>query len=227
MAEARKKVVKKRVPNGVWYTDGTIRIDNVRFSHPHIHEAWGGTNDDGTPQPKKFSVQGLLDKKTHKEVVTQLIVPRINELLAEAKVDKLAREKKFCRDGDDGDKPEAYGHYTVSAREDRRPAVRTADKTKLAESAVEEMKRLFYGGAYGSILIRPWYQSGKSKSGKDYGKRVNAGLQAIQFVRHGEPFGEGHITDEEVDDVFESYDDEDNGGFDDDGLGSDDDLGGL
>lgn len=221
MAEAaKKKVVKKRVQNGVLYTDGTIRIDNVRFSHPHIDKPYKGKNDADTAVPK-YSVTGLIDKKTHREVVTQLIVPRINELLKENKVERLAKDKKFCRDGDDGDKKEALGHYTVSARDDRRPAVRGASKEKISDPTV--IRDLFQGGHWGTILIRPWFQK------NDFGTRVNAGLSAIQFVRRDETFGEGGVTDEEVDDVFEEHDDEDNGGFDDDGLGGDaeDDLGGL
>lgn len=217
---AERTVVKKG-KNFVEYSDGTLRIDNVRFSHPHIDKPYAGKTDDGKPATPKYSVVGLLNKKTHVEA-KDACVRMIDRLLKENKLERLASDKKFIRNGDDGDKPEAFGHWTVSAREERRPGVRDADNSKMRDDA--EIREKFYGGAFGTILIRPWYQS------NTYGKRVNAGLSAIQFVKHGEAFGEGRISDDEIDDTFESHesdDDDANGGFDDDGLGGDDEFGGL
>lgn len=58
----------------------------------------------------------------------------------------------------------------------------------------EKVADMVYGGCWAHILIRPWYQDGK-KVGAGYGKRVNAGLVGVQFIRDDEPFGEGRIDD--------------------------------
>jgi hypothetical protein len=67
----------------------------------------------------------------------------------------------------------------------------------------EDANEVFQPGYWGDILIRPWYQD------NSYGKRVNAGLSSGQMVRKDETFGEGRISDEDLDDTFEDYADDD------------------
>lgn len=191
---ARKAV--RKVKNAVLYDDGLIKIMNVRFSYPHLRKAYKGKGDQGEP---KFGVVGLLNKKTHK-AAKELIEDRIAEILKENKVKSLGSDKKFLRDGDETDKPENEGNWIVSARETRRPSLRDEDKEIVDPDDADEV---FYGGCYGSMLIRPWYQN------NDFGKRVNAGLSAVRKSRDGEAFGEGRITDEEVDEAFDDDDDDD------------------
>lgn len=209
------------------YSDGTILINEVRGSYPHIDKPYQGENDEGKTKAA-YGIVGQLPKETHAPA-KDLIVDYINRMLKENKVDPktFPPEKKFLRNGDTSGKAENVGYWTVSAREERRPAVRDADRSKLRDGDPEIAEK-FYGGAHFSILIRPWFQNHKK-----YGKRVNAGLSAVQFVRHGEPYGEGRISDDEIDDTFDEYDTDEDEGFDtsdDDGLGggdSDDDMGGL
>jgi hypothetical protein len=198
--------VKKRVTNAILYTNGMIRIDNVRVSFPHLDKPYAG-EDGGTP---KFGIVGMLGKESHK-AAKDLIVAAMNELLATNDNAKVASDKKFIRNGDDQDREEYEGHYTVSARESRRVAVRDQrGQLILDESKIADM---VYGGCYCNLLIRPWYQDGQ-KVGKGYGKRVNAGLVGVQFVRDGEPFGEARIDDTDAwDDVSgasaDAFDDDD------------------
>ncbi len=180
----------KKVKNAVLYDDGLIRISNVRFSYPHLRKPYKGKDDKGEA---KFGITALLPKDTHK-AAKALIQERIDEVMKENKVKALAADKKFLRDGDESDKPENEGSWTVSARETRRPALRDEDKEIVDPENADEV---FYGGAWGSVLIRPWYQN------NDYGKRVNAGLSAVRKSRDDEPFGEGRISDEDVDEAFD------------------------
>lgn len=191
---ARKAV--KKVKNAVLYDDGLIRISNVRFSYPHLRKPYKGKGDAGEP---KYGITALLPKDTHK-AAKKLIEERIDEVMKENKVKALAADKKFLRDGDESDKPENEGMWTVSARETRRPALRDEDKEIVDPENADEV---FYGGCWGSVLIRPWYQN------NDYGKRVNAGLSAVRKSRDDEPFGEGRISDEDVDEAFEDDEDDD------------------
>jgi len=195
---AKREVVAK-VANAVLYSDGLIRLDNARLSYPHLDKAWAGDED----QTPKFGAVALLDKTTHK-AAKDLCVRRINEILKENKVEKLGADKKFIKDGDLTDKDEAQGMWVVSARESRRPACRGADGVTLA---TDEITDVLYAGCYVSILIRPWWQDHKK-----FGKRVNAGLSAVRFMRDGEPFGEGRIGDEDLDDIYDDMDDGVGGG---------------
>lgn len=188
--------VKKRVKNAILYADGTIKLMGVRFSYPHLDKPYKGDNDSGEA---KFGVVGMMPKKTHKEA-KQLVQDRIDELLKENKVKKLPADKLFLRDGDDSSREEYEDHWTVSARETRRPPLRDR-RNEVVEP--EDAKDVFQPGFWGDILIRPWYQNNK------FGKRVNAGLSSVQFVRKDETFGEGRISDEDLDDTFEDYGDED------------------
>lgn len=191
---ARKAV--KKVKNAVLYDDGLIRISNVRFSYPHLRKPYKGKDDKGEA---KFGIVALLPKDTHK-AAKKLIEERIDEVMKENKVKALAADKKFLRDGDEQDKDGYEGTWTVSARETRRPALRDEDKEIVDPENADEV---FYGGAWGSVLIRPWYQN------NDFGKRVNAGLAAVRKSRDDEPFGEGRISDEDVDEAFEDDEDDD------------------
>ena len=197
---ATRKAVKK-VKNDVLYDDGLIRVSNVRFSHPHLDRPYKGNNDDNKNAVAKYGVTGMLPKDTH-SAAKKLIEERIEAILKENKVKALASEKKFLRDGDESDKDEYEGHWTISAREERRPILRQAlDDGSLEIVEAEDAKEVFYGGCWGSLLIRPWFQNNK------YGKRVNAGLTAATKKADDEAFGEGRISEDEVDEAFE--DDED------------------
>jgi hypothetical protein len=57
-------------------------------------------------------------------------------------------------------------------------------------------------GYWYNILIRPWYQDNK------FGKRLNAGLVGVQFVRKDEPFGMAAIDDSDAWDAVDSDEDD-------------------
>lgn len=197
----QKLVIAKKVPNGVLYTNGMMRIDNVIASYPHVDKPYAG-DDGGVP---KYSIMGLADKTTHKDIIA-LVKSEMIRIMAEKKV-KLPSKNLFMKDGDVHfeTKDECLGRYAFTAREDARPVLRDADGNKLdPKDDMDTIKELFYGGAVVSILINPWYQDNK------YGKRLNANLRAIKFVEDGEAFGEGRVDDEEA------WDDEGGSGFDDD-----------
>ena len=196
--------VREKEKNAVLYADGTIRVDMVRFSYPHLKKPYKGNDDKGEA---KFGVVGLMPKATHKAAFA-LIQKRIEELLKENKVKALPADKKFLRDGDESGKDDYDGMWTISARETRRPPLRN-QRNEVVEP--EDADEIFQPGFWGSILIRPWYQN------NSYGKRVNAGLSSVQFIKKDEVFGEGRLSEEDLDDTFESYDDDDSdGGYDDD-----------
>lgn len=201
MAEKEKMKTIKKVANAALLKKGDqlfVRVSNVRLSYPHLDKPYKKEGDQGVA---KYGVVGLLPKDTH-GAAKKLIDSVIADVMAENKVKALAADKKFLRDGDESDKEEHEGHWTLSAREERRPVLKEMDGDgDLTLVEPEDAKETFYGGCWGSLLIRPWFQNNK------FGKRVNAGLSAVTKKADDDSFGEGRIAEEDVDDAFD--DDED------------------
>lgn len=195
-------VVKKRGKNFVLYENGMIRVDNVRFSYPHVDKPWKKESDKGTP---KYGLVGMLPKETHEEAKS-VIAAEIKRHLADAKI-SVPSDKKFLRDGDanrDEDSDDAAnsyaGHWFLSARETNRPTLRDKSGRKLDPvEDLETINELFYGGAWGHMLIRPWVQN------NEHGKRINAGLVGAMFTKDDKAFGQGRVDDSDAwDDVAEA-----------------------
>lgn len=190
-------IVKKRGKNFVLYESGVIRVDNVRFSYPHVDKPWKKESDKGVA---KYGLVGLLPKATHEEAKS-VISQEIKRILAEAKI-VVPNDKKFLRDGDanrdedddaDGVDNTYAGHWFLSARETNRPTLRDNQGRKL--DPVEDLDKileLFYGGAWGHMLIRPWVQN------NEHGKRINAGLVGAMFSKDDKAFGQGRIDDSDA-----------------------------
>lgn len=210
MAKAKEdqaKIVKK-VKNGALFSDGSIRVSNVRFSYPNVVEPFINENDDGK-KTKRFKIVGMIPKTKDYEEVLQMIRDRIEELLKENKVKAIPADKKFLTDGDETGKEEQEGFWLVSAGDKTRPTLRwwNEGKSEVLDEDDEDVpsaESLFYGGAWGSIWLNPWFQNHKK-----YGKRVNSNLRAVMFKKHDDPFGKGAISDEEVDEAFDEDDDDD------------------
>ncbi len=200
---ATREIVQK-VTNAVEYSDGTIRIDNVRASFPHLDKPYAKADKDGKMPEPKFGIVAMLDKKTH--VAAKDLILKVIADMERREDTKVAKDKKFLRNGDDSDKVEYEGYWTVSARETKRPSVRNRQAEPMSE---KEIADTIYAGCRVSVLIRPWFQD------NDFGKRINAGLVAVQFVRDDAQIGEGRIDDEGV---FEAVDESSDGFDESDGL---------
>jgi hypothetical protein len=61
---------------------------------------------------------------------------------------------------------------------------------------------VLYSGCYVNMTVTLWTQD------NEYGKRVNANLRAVQFVKDGEAFGVAPVDAEEEFDEVEIEDDE-------------------
>jgi hypothetical protein len=205
MSESRKKAVKT-VKYATLYDDGTIKIENVRASYPHLDKPYAGRQREGEKGNPAYSLTGLMDKKTHKEA-KDLIRDEMNRLMQENKVNDISADRKFLRDGDQSGKAENANMWTVSVREQNPPILRDENNRNVDRA---DAARKFYGGCYVDVLIRPWFQNNA------YGKRVNSNLLAVKFRADGEPFGEGRITEDDVDDVFGSAEGDDASGYDND-----------
>ena len=81
----------------------------------------------------------------------------------------------------------------ISARSKSRPTVVDRDKTPLTEQDGRP-----YGGCFVNAIVELWAQDNQ------FGKRINATLAGVQFLKDGDAFGGSRPADP---DEFEAVDD--------------------
>ena len=169
-----------------------VKLSNVRLSFPSLWKARKGP--DATSK-EAFQASFILDKKTNAPEI-KAINAMIDLIVKESFKGK--RPPKVClREGSEKGDTDGYGDGVcfISARSDKRPHVVDRNLAPLVE---EDGKP--YAGCYVNATVRLWAQDNQ------YGKRVNASLRAVQFVKDGEAFGEGSI---DVAKEFEAIGDDD------------------
>jgi len=165
-----------------------IQLKNVRLSFPSIFNRANFNGEEG-----KFEATLLLDKETQADQIG-VVEAAIEEAIKEAKI-KVPSDKRCLKDGDEVEYDGYEGCMSVKASSNKRPTIIDRDKTPLVEDDGRP-----YAGCYVNAIIDIWIQN------NSYGKRANANLYGIQFVKDGEPFGAGDV---DVTDEFDSFDDED------------------
>jgi hypothetical protein len=150
-------------------------------------------------QEKKFSAVFLLDDEKHAK-----LIEHIEKLIDRCALDQYKKKisfKKCLRDGIEKPDMEGYGEGThfISAARKTRPAVVNRDL-----SPVTDEDGVIYAGCYVNATIRLWAQDNK------WGKRVNAELRAVQFLKDGESFGAGPVNAEDEFDAIDGDDDPSN-----------------
>lgn len=185
-----------------------INLPNVRISYPHLFEPFAYQGQGKA----KYSAKFMLHKVEHKALIAQ-VAEKIKAMAAESYKDKkVPPADKLCmRDGDLSGRDEEAGYWVISASEDRRPVVVNRDKSPLvAEDDV------IFPGCRVNAKIRLWAQDNQ------YGKRINANLLGVQFVKKDEKLGSGR-SQQSADEMFDDV----SGAFGDDDAGSDDPFGGM
>lgn len=204
MSESTPRTVVKIAKNAAGqsiaklYSDGTILIQDVRASYPHLDAAWA-KNDKDT---KAYSVTGILPVATHQPAI-DLLQEFGEQMLKERNRGKPIKDDAwFVRDGKPTRKPEYEGAWIVASRETEKPLVLHPDRSEMESPA--EIKREIKAGFYIDMLIQPWFQD------NEHGQRLNASLRAVRLRREGPLIAEGGIS---KDAAISSFDDDDEGGF--------------
>ncbi len=159
-----------------------ITLKNVRLAFPALFEA-ATVNGEGEPA---FSAAFLLPP-TH---------PQIKEIEAAQEAvgkDKfgakwptirkeiVANNRMVLKDGDTKSSYAGYeGNLFINARNKTRPTVIDKDRSPLTAQDGKP-----YAGCYVNAIIELWPQD------NNYGKRINASLSGVQFLRDGEAFSGG------------------------------------
>ena len=170
-----------------------VKLVNARLSFPALFRPKKGPEENSK---EAFSATFILDKKTNASSIKA-----IKDMIAQIVRDdfKGKTPPKIClRDGAEKEL-DGYGEDVmfISARCDRRPQVVGRDMSSLVEG-----DGILYAGCYVNATVRLWAQDNK------FGKRINAQLRAVQFVKEGSRFGEGPV---DVSKEFEALPDEDEG----------------
>ena len=166
-----------------------IQLKAVRLSFPSLFQpgSFGGESTG------KYEATFVLDKKEHADAIKQ-IQTAADALMKEAFKGKIPADKVCLKDGDDMARPEFQGKMTIKASTKKRPLVINRDKSPITED-----DNIVYAGCYVNAIVSLWAQNNQ------YGKRINAQLDGVQFCRDGEPFGDSGISVE----AFDAFGEED------------------
>lgn len=165
-----------------------IRLKNVRLSFPSLFQM-ATFNGESTG---KYESTFILDKVEHADAIKELTA-NINELMKTELKSKLGADRICLKDGDEQDRPEFENKMTIKASTKKRPLV--IDRSK---SPITEDDDIIYAGCYVNAIISLWAQN------NGYGKRINAQLDGVQFVKDGEPFADNATSV----DAFDAFDED-------------------
>lgn len=198
-----------------------VHLKNVRASFLHCFVAQVGEDENGNPTKPAYTGHFLFDKehpafKEIRQAMVAVAKAKFGDANGVEVLKALMKKDKVClRDGNskmdpDGNVMEGYGGMQyLSARSAVKPKVVDRDRNV----TLTEKDGRPYSGCYVNAIVAIWAQTGK------FGKRINAQLQGVQFVKDGDAFGSGRAASA---DEFDSLEDEfsDDIPFD----GDDDDL---
>lgn len=173
---------------------GEVLLIGVRLSFADLDQPGKPQkNDKGEMVPGKFKANGLMEKGTK---LTAQNLAKIKKAADDVKkkkwgdkIPKLKPEKVCLRDGDLEDWEGYANHFYISANNANQPQLITKFKDSKGKW-IPAKKGELYSGCYVNMLVRLWAQDSE-----EYGKRVNASIEVVQFDRKGEPFGGGAPVD--------------------------------
>jgi hypothetical protein len=160
-----------------------VRLDNVRAAFCNFHEP-RTVNGEGDPA---FSGCFILAPdhpavKTLQEAIEALGKEKWGAKWPAVKKEIEAKDRTALHDGDTKSSYAGFaGNLYVSARSKTRPLVIDRDKTPLTPQDGKP-----YAGCYVNSSIELWAQD------NNFGRRINASLRGVQFVKDGDPFAGGN-----------------------------------
>ena len=169
-----------------------IQIKNATLSFPSLFKK---AVFNGAPSANdKYEATLMFPKSDTKTKAA--IDEAIAEIKKANKNAKINADKLCIKDGDESEYDGCANMWMVKASNSKRPTVIDRDKTPLTEDDEK-----LYAGCIVNGIIDLWFQN------NSYGKRVNANLLGVQFVKDGTPLGDGAKVASA--DEFDELDEED------------------
>lgn len=197
---------------------GLIVLKNVRLSFAALDKPEARKNDDGEIVGYQFKGNALISKDSDDEDAVANL-KKIKAASQQVKIKKYGEDKKkwpkyrpdkLClRDGDLEDWDGYADHFYLSCNRD---SERDGPPTVLSNRKGKDKKWIRpepgdatypYSGCYVNMIVRLWPQD------NTHGKRINAALETVQFLRDGDAFGKAPVNSDELltdDDVGDQED---------------------
>jgi len=167
----------------------------LSFCNVFSHEIYEGK------ETEYYSATILIPKSDTESVAK--IQAAVDKSMEVAKLKKLPAGAKLCfKDGDESDRPEQQGHWTLKAKTKKRPTV-IHNKANGSENLVIA-DGVIYSGCYVNALIDASFYCYTK-----YGKGISASLLGIQYAGEGESFEGARVADVNEFDEFDDEDDDD------------------
>lgn len=167
--------------------DTLVRLDDVRIAF--CSSLWVPEQVNGQGKPAHSA--SFLMPLTHpaladlKEAIRSVAIGKWGDEAGPILQQLVAGDRVCLRSGDRKANYQGFaGNMFVSSRSYSRPLIIAQDKSALLASDGKP-----YSGCFVNAQISIWAQANQ------YGKRINAQLGGVQFLRDGESFGGGHIAD--------------------------------
>jgi hypothetical protein len=172
-----------------------LKLNNVRLAFPELFEAKSFEGSEPA-----FSASFLIEPKDKQVAMIEKVMEEVGSdkwgaKWPEVKKQLVKQDKMALHDGDNKDKYAGFaGMLYVSARNKTRPGIFDRDRTPLMPADGKP-----YGGCYVNCVLDVWAQDNA------FGKRINASLSGVQFLRDGEAFSGGRpATEDDFDDIAET-----------------------
>lgn len=174
-----------------------VKLEGVRLSFPDLFEA--KSINDSEP---KFACSLLLDKEADSEQIAGLKSHIWNLMKAKWGADEskaLIKKRKISTCLHEGAEKDYDGY------DESNMFVTTSSKTRphvvdRARAPLTKEDSIPYAGCYVNAVIILWVQDNQ------WGKKVNAEIKGVQFVKDGEPFGAPPFNPEEEFEELEKSD---------------------
>jgi hypothetical protein len=175
-----------------------VIFGSARISFPNLFQ----TAVFGGEDTEKFDCTFILDKVDHADVI-KVVQGKIAGLTKDRFKGKALPADRVCfKDGDESDRPEYQGKYTIKASTKTKPKVFDANGKQADELlGLQKAEDLFHAGSYAHGKISLWCQDNQ------FGKRINANLSGVKYAKDGEYFGAPPVDADEFD-VFGDSDEE-------------------
>lgn len=183
---------------------GRLMLKNVRLAFPSLFEPSAIVGNDGKPGKPRYGATLLIpqDHPQVAEIRAKMIAVAKEKWVAKAadvfkgleKADKLALHDGDTKSNYDGFAGNLF--LAANSQESARPTVIDQNKAPLQPKDGKP-----YAGCFVNVSVDFWAQD------NNFGKRINAQLRGVQFLRDGDAFAAGRPADsDEFEEVTEGAD---------------------
>lgn len=180
---------------------GRVKLNNVRIAWPQVFK-----QGEYEGEASGFSVKCVIEPGSpHQKLLEDTMLAMAKSKWSdkgETMFKRLRAEARTCikyhNPEAPSEDPAFQSAHQFSCRSNVRPVVVGRDK-----AALQEEDGVIYSGCHANVIADIWAQD------SGYGKRLNAKLKLVQFVKDGEPFSADRPVDmSEVDDLTDGIDDD-------------------